>query len=517
MRVIESGCPRKSTAQSILGMKSFGHLKRLVSLVLLLACARAFTGIASGADAAPAVSATTNSPALLVTNAAVTHAALTNPLGGTNRMEATNAPSSDADCGPTLVVHGWVRTLAFLYLIFGTIAVFFYVWLEMKQRRVAYTPGSVRDEMQNIRRSNLFFLPIFHVAFSAVMLYLCYPPLGTVMMHAVAWFSLGTLMGLIFSVPKSSGQRPPPPVPPTPPAAGASHEAVVAQNAQKRRSQYETNNNLVEVSDWLTKIIVGLGLIHLKDAPSVIKRVVAPLKCCLGDCYLAFGTALLLGFSALGFLFGYVFTRLFLVRAFSDADPSEDVAEGDQRLQERMHDTKAAIDKASPGLTVMDAGGAASDWEAPFLKLAEEYCQDQFASIFQRVSHKDKKADEMAALLAAAKAPKARVVELLKQNEAGAKRSDGIIAGFASYCLMRAEAEDLEVLLSVALAARRLHTRYRLIMAMRELLQRDFGSRDQFQQVRVVIKGWLADADDDLTSAIVTLEKLIERRYAPQS
>ncbi len=37
----------------------------------------------------------------------------------------------------------------------------------------------------------------------------------------------------------------------------------------------EINSNLVEVSDWLTKIIVGVGLIELKSLPGSARSMAA--------------------------------------------------------------------------------------------------------------------------------------------------------------------------------------------------------------------------------------------------
>ena len=39
----------------------------------------------------------------------------------------------------------------------------------------------------------------------------------------------------------------------------------------------QVNTNLTEISDWLTKIIVGLGLINLKQIPSLTKRAASLL------------------------------------------------------------------------------------------------------------------------------------------------------------------------------------------------------------------------------------------------
>jgi len=456
--------------------------------------------------------ASTNAGTAIVTNG--TNPAVTNTVN-------TSASVADVDWRNC----GWVRFFALTYVLLGTIGVLIYAIPGNKRRLFNQGGAGEQDGFQNVRRSNLFFLPVLHVALSAILLYFCCPALGIALLQAVAWFSIGTLLGLIFSVPKvAQPSRTTTVGGASLPAANASgKENAAPQESQKRRSPYETNNNLVEVSDWLTKIIVGLGLIHLKDAPGILKRAAAPLKHSFGESYLAVGSALILGFCAIGFLFGYVFTRLFLVRAFSEADPAEDAAEGDKRLQGRMDESKEAVTKSAAtasepgktGIASLASPAGAGNWIKPFLNLAETYVQDRFPDIFQRVSHKNRTADEMAALCLSARCAKQDVANLLtnREKETSAGGNDGIIAGLASYILMQPGPGDLKILLSVALTAGRLHTRYRLIMAFRELLAGRLGTPEEFEQVRTLIQGWLNRADDDLRSAILALDQLIERRY----
>ncbi len=91
-------------------------------------------------------------------------------------------------------------------------------------------------------------------------------------------------------------------------------------------SRLKVNNNLVEVSDWLTKIIVGLGLIHLSRAPSYLREAGAYVGAGLkpgtagGPAPEQFAAGLILYFVLLGFLAGYLITRIFLGPAFRDAD-----------------------------------------------------------------------------------------------------------------------------------------------------------------------------------------------------
>jgi len=84
------------------------------------------------------------------------------------------------------------------------------------------------------------------------------------------------------------------------------------------------NTNLTEISDWLTKILVGLGLVNLQKIPDQISRLVDILASGLQPADPAnqkgFALALIVCFLILGFLYGYLYTRLFLAGAFARAD-----------------------------------------------------------------------------------------------------------------------------------------------------------------------------------------------------
>jgi tetratricopeptide (TPR) repeat protein len=92
------------------------------------------------------------------------------------------------------------------------------------------------------------------------------------------------------------------------------------------------NTNLGQVSDWLTKIIVGLGLVQIKQAPEYLQRLAwytgqalgAQTKSVDGEHKAA---ALVIYFTVLGLLGGYLLTRMFFAAAFGRADrtiPSAD-------------------------------------------------------------------------------------------------------------------------------------------------------------------------------------------------
>jgi hypothetical protein len=69
----------------------------------------------------------------------------------------------------------------------------------------------------------------------------------------------GGLVGFLFGIPRSasSGQATP-------------------------TGEYQANSNLVEVSDWLTKIIVGVGLVQIGRVVPGLSKLAASMKAPLG-------------------------------------------------------------------------------------------------------------------------------------------------------------------------------------------------------------------------------------------
>jgi parvulin-like peptidyl-prolyl isomerase len=112
---------------------------------------------------------------------------------------------------------------------------------------------------------------------------------GTAVVIAGAAAAVGGVVGFLFGIPLTSKQR----------AAGASE------------SQYETNTNLEQVSDWLTKIIVGVGLVQIGRALPALTKLAKSLNDPLGGKPYggAFGLGLTIFYALLGFFFLYLWSR----------------------------------------------------------------------------------------------------------------------------------------------------------------------------------------------------------------
>ena len=123
----------------------------------------------------------------------------------------------------------------------------------------------------------------------------------------------GGLLGFLFGIPKALQLRE------GPEAARQKDQ----EDDKGNRPAYRANTNLEEVSDWLTKILVGVGLTQLNAIPRKVVAFGAYFGAPLGADAVTgerFAAAVLLYFSVTGFLLGYLWTRLFLGSALARAD-----------------------------------------------------------------------------------------------------------------------------------------------------------------------------------------------------
>ena len=150
----------------------------------------------------------------------------------------------------------------------------------------------------------------------------------------------GALFGFLFGIPRAQDRRdetrnnkdqssPAGGTPSVTGAPGAGNTAATTSPAGPGAGPpsllYRVNTNLEEISDWLTKIIVGLGLIELKEFPAYLRDLAGYFGASLGDVpgRDSVALALILLFLVCGFLLGYLLTRLFLTGALARAEAPE--------------------------------------------------------------------------------------------------------------------------------------------------------------------------------------------------
>jgi hypothetical protein len=137
--------------------------------------------------------------------------------------------------------------------------------------------------------------------------------LNCALLWATACFLAGFLGGFLFGVPKVDG------------ADAAAKAAVGAGSTNIGSFVQRPNTNLEQISDWLTKIIVGLGLVELRTLPAHLRHAATWVAQTFSSstppsqAIISFAGALIIYFGILGFLAGYLLTMLFLAGAFGRA------------------------------------------------------------------------------------------------------------------------------------------------------------------------------------------------------
>ncbi len=134
-----------------------------------------------------------------------------------------------------------------------------------------------------------------------------------------AFTSIGALLGFIFGIPRAPRSPLPTPAPPvaSPASSGSGNAAIPPQDDHR----FTPNTNLEDISDWLTKILVGAGLVQLAVLPAQLKRLAEFFHASMPLTSEAV-LMIILNFFVLGFMGSYLLTRLFLQEAFRTVEES---------------------------------------------------------------------------------------------------------------------------------------------------------------------------------------------------
>jgi hypothetical protein len=161
----------------------------------------------------------------------------------------------------------------------------------------------------------------------------------------------GMLLGFLFGLPR------------------VERGAHAGRSGTDDTSGLETNSNLDEVSDWLTKILVGLGLVQLGRLSHAVSHLGTELAPGFGGMPGAktFAVAVMLYSAIDGFLIGYIWTRVDLSRIFKSAHESllrrkriraidTTLAKSNQELEKPLETVQAAQELLS-----LEAGDDSED------------------------------------------------------------------------------------------------------------------------------------------------------------
>jgi len=120
---------------------------------------------------------------------------------------------------------------------------------------------------------------------------------------AGAALAAGILIGFLFGIPRTLQREGP----------------KDTANGNAPGEAYGVNTNLEQISDWLTKIIVGVGLVQLTVIPGKMRGLSDYLATAFGAPAVPSATVITIicYFGIFGFLLGYLWTRIYLMGEFS--------------------------------------------------------------------------------------------------------------------------------------------------------------------------------------------------------
>lgn len=124
---------------------------------------------------------------------------------------------------------------------------------------------------------------------------------GVTLLIGGSSIAIGCLIGFVFGIPR-----------------------LVADSTSSinTTNKYVGNDNLVQISDWLTKIIVGVGLTNLTQIPNYLQSLGAYLGGAIGGTRNGEVAAIsiVLYFLICGFLLSYLWTRLTFAKMLENSE-----------------------------------------------------------------------------------------------------------------------------------------------------------------------------------------------------
>lgn len=163
--------------------------------------------------------------------------------------------------------------------------------------------------------------------------------IGYGLLIAGAAYLGGGFTGFLFGLPRPSDDR--------------------SSDKNDDKSKYARNNNLGQVSDWVTKIIVGLGLTNLYSMPSQLGRFGNHYGFLFGKYGDLIAESILVYYSISGFLLGYLWTNINYILILTDADTqADDLADKEKRALKAGEMTEKLTKQAKERVAASDTRAA---------------------------------------------------------------------------------------------------------------------------------------------------------------
>jgi hypothetical protein len=266
------------------------------------------------------------------------------------------------------------------------------------------------------------------------------------------------------------------------------------------------NTNLEEISDWLTKIIVGVTLVELKSLPPYAEKLANRVTSNLAaGGHSGFGLAMILGFGTLGFLFGYLVTRLYIQGALARAE--RELGQPDSSFREMWRSSTALLSAMTNSVRAKSPVGARSaagsvDQETldALTQLSNEYKAIEDSDWKTRTQRKNEKAAEMTRLA---------IEKAVSRDWLASQSDEPLLLTLAGMVQASPTPADAERLLTRARDVHRKHVQYWILQAMLHLLEQNLLTDTHREGLRSVLDVYEKTADAPLERLIRTVRRRI--------
>ena len=161
---------------------------------------------------------------------------------------------------------------------------------------------------------------------------LAFAVFGTTLLIAGAAALVSGFLGFLFGIPRT---------------LGSAERETTESDGSEATSGPAANTNLEQVSDWLTKILLGAGLTQITEFPPWLWGVSHKMMdhfAFSNDWGAVIALTVMLYYGVVGFLSGYLSTRIFLSSALVRADVfSSSIGRETQRALARAYEEKADL------------------------------------------------------------------------------------------------------------------------------------------------------------------------------
>jgi len=177
--------------------------------------------------------------------------------------------------------------------------------------------------------------------------------IGVGLMTAAGSAVIGALLGFVFGVPFSR-------------AGSASNQGDSDDKSKDSVTPpsappYKPNTTLEQISEWLSKMLVGVGLVELKSLSKQLDTLAGFIAKGLGndDIGKVFAYFVLLLFAGCGFLFGFIWARIYLPSWFTRADLNMIMQEVDRKVHRVKADSEDIVRKLGNKVSQIEADARA--------------------------------------------------------------------------------------------------------------------------------------------------------------